>query len=243
MHTVKDQGNCGSCWAFGANTTLEGTIAKKTNKSPVRLSEQQLVDCTLTTNNQNYIDFGKDYQNWGCEGGWMSSAWDFQIDNGIMLDSDYSYTSGNTNTETKCAHKENKVELYAKNYGQIRNSVSEMKETLMEQPLSVALDAGSYAFQFYSSGVVREEDNCGTSLNHAVVIVGYTDEDGGNDDDDDDEESEDEESDWEDDSEDEEESDDDDDDDSRGLCQVEKWWHSCEDVEGTDSRRLSRQSR
>jgi len=61
MHTVKDQGNCGSCWAFGANTTLEGTIAKKTNKSPVRLSEQQLVDCTLTTNNQNYIDFGKDY--------------------------------------------------------------------------------------------------------------------------------------------------------------------------------------
>jgi hypothetical protein len=39
-----------------------------------------------------------------------------------------------------------------------------MKETLMEQPLSVALDAGSYAFQFYSSGVVREEDNCGTSL-------------------------------------------------------------------------------
>lgn len=63
-----------------------------------------------------------------------------------MLDQDYSYTSGNTNTETKCAHKENKVELYAKNYGQIRNSVSEMKETLMEQPLSVALDAGSYAF-------------------------------------------------------------------------------------------------
>lgn len=91
MHRVKDQGNCGSCWSFGSNTTLEGTIAKKTNKAPVRLSEQHLVDCTLTTNSQNQQDFGKDYGNWGCEGGWMSSAWDFQIDHGAMLDSDYPY--------------------------------------------------------------------------------------------------------------------------------------------------------
>jgi len=53
MHPVKDQGSCGSCWSFGSNTTLEGTIAKKTNKAPVRLSEQHLVDCTLTTNSQN----------------------------------------------------------------------------------------------------------------------------------------------------------------------------------------------
>ena len=47
MHPIKDQGNCGSCWAFAANTTLEGTLAKKTQSAPVRISEQQLVDCTL----------------------------------------------------------------------------------------------------------------------------------------------------------------------------------------------------
>lgn len=54
MHSVKDQGGCGSCWAFAANTALEGTLAKKTESAPVRISEQQLVDCTLTTNPDNY---------------------------------------------------------------------------------------------------------------------------------------------------------------------------------------------
>jgi len=51
MHPVKNQGGCGSCWTFSANTALEGTLAKKQNTSPVRISEQQIVDCTLTTNN------------------------------------------------------------------------------------------------------------------------------------------------------------------------------------------------
>jgi len=50
MHPVKNQGGCGSCWTFSANTALEGTLAKKQNTSPVRISEQQIVDCTLTTN-------------------------------------------------------------------------------------------------------------------------------------------------------------------------------------------------
>ena len=66
MHPVKDQGSCGSCWAFTSNTALEGTIAAKTGKSPVRISEQHLVDCSGATGNG------------GCNGGWMSSAWRYQ---------------------------------------------------------------------------------------------------------------------------------------------------------------------
>ena len=46
----------------------------------------------------------------------------------------------------------------------------------MQQPLSVAVDAGSSAFQLYKSGVITEDDGCGTGINHAVVVVGYTDE-------------------------------------------------------------------
>jgi len=86
MHPVKDQGGCGSCWAFAANTALEGTIAKKTNSTPVRISEQQLVDCL--------------YDNKGCNGGWMSTAWRFQERQGYMYDSDYPYVSGTTGRET-----------------------------------------------------------------------------------------------------------------------------------------------
>lgn len=74
MHPVKNQGGCGSCWAFGANTTMEGTYAKKTNSAPMHFSEQQIVDCTL----RNHPYDGVDYGMWGCQGGWMDAAWSFQ---------------------------------------------------------------------------------------------------------------------------------------------------------------------
>jgi len=149
----------------------------------------------------------------------MSWAWDFQIDQGNMKDSDYQYTSGNTGVETNCMHDESKIVHYTAEYGQITSGIDDMKERVMKQPVTVAVDAGGSAFQFYSSGVVEEDDGCGTWLNHAVVVVGYTDEDGDGDDGDD--------------------SDDDDDDDdgsSNSVCTVEKWWHTCEDE--TASRRL-----
>ena len=72
---VKDQGSCGSCWSFAAVTSFEGTIAKRDNTTPVRLSEQSLVDCTLTTNSANRDRFGKDYGMWGCQGGLLPPAW------------------------------------------------------------------------------------------------------------------------------------------------------------------------
>jgi len=80
-----------------------------------------------------------------------------------------------------------------------------MKDILMEQPLTVALDAAGAAFQFYQRGIVRATEPCGTSMNHAVVIVGFSeidesevappnpDDHGGSD----------------------------------TLCQVTKWWHKC----------------
>ena len=206
MHKVKDQGQCGSCWAFGANTTLEGTIAKKTNSAPVRISEQELVDCSYSSA-ANIEEFDKDYDNWGCMGGWMSSAWDFQIDNGFMLDSDYPYFSGDTGSHGDCKHKKDKINGKTHSYGQITTTVSDMKAKAMFQPLSVALDASSSTFQFYSSGVVKQGDGCGDWLNHAVVIVGYTDEDEENDDNDDNDNDEEEEEEEQDDEEEEEEDD------------------------------------
>jgi len=96
MHKVKNQGGCGSCWAFAANTAAEGTLAKKTNTNPIHMSEQHMVDCTLSASAGGQEFRGKDYQAWGCEGAWMEYAWDFQKDHGAMLEEDYPYTSGDT---------------------------------------------------------------------------------------------------------------------------------------------------
>lgn len=201
MHPVKNQGGCGSCWAFGANTVLEGTIAKKTNSAPVRISEQQLVDCSLRDNAKNQELFGKTYSNYGCGGGWMSTAWRFQEEQGYMLDSDYPYVSGTSRTETECAHDTTKVVGKATGYNRIRD-VATMKSTLVNQPLSIAIDAGQAAFQSYKSGVVKMSDNCGNSLNHAVVVVGFSEKDDVNPPEPP----------------------------VEVECDVTKWWHTCEEV-------------
>ena len=79
---VKNQGSCGSCWAFVSAGVLETMVSIKQSAAagslipPVRQSEQQLVDCTATTPD-NYALFKKTYGNAGCKGGWMSNAWSF----------------------------------------------------------------------------------------------------------------------------------------------------------------------
>lgn len=98
---IKDQGSCGSCWAFTANTVSETTYAIKSGKAPVALSEQQLIDCTTNTTANNNM-FGKTYKTYGCGGGWMAYGWDFQRDQGAFTDAQYPYT-GRAQT---CKHKE-----------------------------------------------------------------------------------------------------------------------------------------
>ena len=94
MHAVKDQGGCGSCWAFTTTTALEGTIAKKNDRpNPERLSEQQSVDCTLYSVQDNCNRFGA-CECWGCQGCWMEYSWDFMRDHGVMTEAAYPYVSG-----------------------------------------------------------------------------------------------------------------------------------------------------
>ena len=160
---VKDQGQCGSCWAFSSTGSLEGAhfVATGDLKS---FSEQQLVDCA-------YLKYG----NYACNGGLQDNAYKYYEDgNNAEIESVYPYTSGTTKSKGDCAYDSSSATaVTVSNYTTIEaNNVAQMKAGLNQQPLAVAIEADKLCFQTYKSGVFNNP-KCGTTLDHAVLAVGY----------------------------------------------------------------------
>ncbi|KAL1104117.1 hypothetical protein V6Z11_D04G045700 [Gossypium hirsutum] len=159
---IKDQGQCGCCWAFSAVAAMEG-VTKLTTGKLISLSEQELVDCDTKGEDQ------------GCEGGLMDDAFQFiEKNKGLTTESIYPYKgvdgTCNTNEEANHAAKINGFEDVP------ANSEDALQKAVANQPVSVAIDAGGFDFQFSSGGVFT--GSCGTDLDHGVTAVGYG-EDGG----------------------------------------------------------------
>ena len=154
---VKDQAQCGSCWAFSTTGSVESAwfLAKGTLPS---VSEQQLVDCSTAEGNQ------------GCNGGLMDYAFEYIIKNkGITTEAAYPYTATGPNT---CVAAGKPVAATLSGYKDVPvNSETALETAIAQQPVSVAVEADQSVFQFYSGGVM--DSACGTQLDHGVLAVGY----------------------------------------------------------------------
>jgi len=161
---VKDQGQCGSCWAFGTTGDIEGVTFLKTGKL-VSLSEQELVSC----------DTKEDV---GCNAGLQENAFVYAQKNGLTTEADYKYTSGNGNTG-KCKKKKiGKPLTFIKGWTQISKSKKgepAIKTALPKiGPITIGINAGP--MQDYKTGIDSPKACKGTKksdLDHAVLITGY----------------------------------------------------------------------
>lgn len=145
---VKNQGSCGSCWAFSAVGVLESWSLFK--GSSVDLSEQQLVDCS------------KSYGNQGCNGGFNYKGLAYVKDHGITTENAYPYKA----KTQACAVQGGTFKIASVS---TVKGCANIQSAIQSHPLGVSADATNWSK--YSSGIFN---NCGKNLNHDIMLVGYT---------------------------------------------------------------------
>jgi len=155
VSAIKDQGQCGSCWAFSTTGSLESASAIF-GKGLESFSEQQLVDCSTSFGNQ------------GCNGGLMDYAFEFVIKNGITTEDAYPYKA----VDQDCSQPTGdfKISKYTdvKKPGILKKTCPDLINAVALQPVSVGVDAEEW--QFYSGGIFSD---CQKTLDHGVLAVGY----------------------------------------------------------------------
>lgn len=160
---VRNQGGCGSCWAFGTMGPLESQIMIQSG-TVVDLSEQYLVSCNES--------------GWDCGGGWWAHdyhEWRMptgETEAGAVLEADFPYQASNAACNSPYDHAY-QIDNWAYVPGN-ENDVDEIKQAIYQYgPVGAAVAVGP-AFQGYSAGVF-DNDESGYGINHAIVLVGWDD--------------------------------------------------------------------
>jgi len=160
---VKNQGQCGSCWAFATTGAMEGQVFATTGRL-ISLSAQNLVDCAS----------GQPIGT-GCEGNNFPAAYEYMKNYGVESWDDYPYTA----QDGRCNFDAGKSVIKATGYVQIdQGDEDALTEAIAEKgPISVAVDASQ--FSLYKDGVFDNSDCSSTQLNHGILAVGYGTSDDG----------------------------------------------------------------
>jgi C1A family cysteine protease len=166
VNPVRDQGQCGSCWAFATTANAESVWAISSGKL-LDLSEEFLVDCAS----------GAGYYNMGCNGGQPDSAFKYMINNGQCTEASYPYKAGVTKTAGTCQKCTSAGVSFSSCFDVTPKDQIALAAAVSKQPVTIAIEADTRYFQSYSGGIL-DSTTCGTELDHAVEIIGYGTENG-----------------------------------------------------------------
>jgi len=161
VSAVKNQEQCGSCWAFSATECIESVFAlAKKNKAADVLGPQQIVDCDTAGQDQ------------GCNGGYPYGAFEYIISaGGQETEAAYPYTA----QDGTCQFNAASIKDTISNWAYVTQSSDEkamQQYVYSTSPISVCVD-GADVWQDYNGGVVTPSSGCGTTLDHAVQITGW----------------------------------------------------------------------
>jgi len=162
---VKNQGQCGGCWSFSATGSIEGQWALAGN-TLTGLSEQNLLDCSTNGGND------------GCNGGLMTDAFTYVINNdGIDTEASYPYQAEGP---LRCRYEADDKGATISSFKNIPSGSEAALESAAATigPISVAIDASLNSFQNYRSGIYYEARCSSSNLDHGVLVVGYGTENG-----------------------------------------------------------------
>eukprot|EP00727_Mastigamoeba_balamuthi_P014345 m51a1_g9535 hypothetical protein (516) ;mRNA; r:813498-815572 len=155
---VRDQGQCGSCWAFATAAVMESAWLKSTGNM-TQFSTQQLVDCDTASQ--------------GCSGGNMDTPYDYVIGlsaqgGGLEREEDYPYTA----QDGQCLYNASKaVGNFSYGFFVVFDESKIDSDVFKSGPLSFGIDAT--VLQFYKSGVIEDNPECLDQVNHLVVLIGW----------------------------------------------------------------------
>ncbi|KAG7392583.1 hypothetical protein PHYBOEH_006323 [Phytophthora boehmeriae] len=166
---VKDQGECGACWAFSATAAMESGYCVASGGSLPSLSDQELISCDNAGESN------------GCGGGYAAYTMDWIANDrgGKMCTLDSYPFASDDGTVPSCSMSScTEVDIGVTGFQSVREDAGALEDAVRSRPVSIFLYSGSSAFQYYSGGVLTGE-NCDKSGSHSGLAVGFGETDDG----------------------------------------------------------------